>query len=124
MTETIIGEDWTIIINYDILGEAYLGLNEPEKAMKNFTAAIKTAHNIQSWDLLTRAVVNAAGVFRNQNDFASSKEFLEAALAHPGILFEYRERALRWLDEMGYSDPGQSNQGILENLLENYFNLS
>lgn len=120
----IIGEDWTIIINYDILGEAYLGLNEPEKAMKNFTAAIKTAHNIQSWDLLTRAVVNAAGVFRNQNDFASSKEFLEAALAHPGILFEYRERALRWLDEMGYSDPGQSNQGILENLLENYFNLS
>lgn len=120
----IIGEDWTVIINYDILGEAYLGLNEPEKAMINFTAAIKTAYNIQSWDLLTRAIVNAAGVYRIQEDFTTSKIFLEAALAHPGILFEYREKALRWLDEMGSSDPGQPDQGMLENLLGHYFNLT
>jgi DNA-binding SARP family transcriptional activator/predicted ATPase len=120
----VIGEDWTVIINYDILGEAYLGLNEPEKAMMNFRSAIKIAYNIQSWDLLTRAVVNAAGVYRIQKDLATSKKFLEAALAHPGILFEYKQKALRCLVEMGFSDPGQPNPEIIENLLENYFNLT
>ncbi|HEY9121798.1 MAG TPA: tetratricopeptide repeat protein [Brevefilum sp.] len=119
-----LGESWTIIINYDILGEAYSGLKQPEKAMHNFVEAAKLAYQVQSWDLLTRVIVNTAGILTNQGEVEKAKYFLTAALSHPGILYEFKIKALNTLEEMGFEPPSGTNPDLMSKLMHEYFDTS
>jgi DNA-binding SARP family transcriptional activator/predicted ATPase/Flp pilus assembly protein TadD len=118
-----IGEDWTIIINYDILGEAYLHLDQADTAFLYFTQAIQAAYKIQSWDLLTRALVNAAGMYRRKGDIETAHTFLVAAISHPGVIYEFSKKGIGMLQEMGFEIPDHKNERLLENLLRDHLNI-
>ena len=84
------GEDWTTIVIFDILGEAYFGLRNYESAQDWFQQGLKLAHLISAWDLVTRIMVNSAKVFYSTGDEETAKTVLFAALSHPGMLYEFR----------------------------------
>ena len=118
-----LGEDWTIIVVYDVLGCAYLGLGNHTTASQCFQQAIQMAYKIQSWDLLTRAVVHIAEVFLAQGDRETARDLLSAASAHPSILYEYGLKASSMLLELGVKAPEEKDEGILIGIIKNHFNL-
>ena len=118
-----LGEDWTIIVVYDILGCAYLGLGDHDTASQCFQQAIQMALQIQSWDLLTRAMVNLAGVHLAQDEQDAAEALLVAALSHPSTLYEYGLKASRLLHKLGREAPQEKDEKILIGLLKDRFDL-
>lgn len=118
-----LGEDWTTIVIYDILGEAHLGLGEIDSAKKCFTKALQLAYQIDAWDLVTRVMVNSAGLFLSQGDHHTAEKILQAALSHPGILYEYKQKALPWIKLLGLEIPENQNDGYLMEVMDHVYNL-
>jgi predicted ATPase/DNA-binding SARP family transcriptional activator len=115
-----LGEHWTIIAVYDILGCTYLGFGEHTTADQCLRQAIKIAYQIQSWDLLTRSVVNLAEVHLAQKQVAMARELLKAALCHPSILYEYGLKAADLLAEIGDAPPETKDAGVLLEVLQTH----
>jgi predicted ATPase/DNA-binding SARP family transcriptional activator len=118
-----LGEDWTIIAVYDILGCAYLGLGDPDTADQCLHQAIHSAYQIQSWDLLTRALVHMAEVRLVCNDKKPAQELLAAALSHPSVLYEYGLKATDLLNEMGVDPPLVKDGAVFDEVLDRHFDL-
>jgi tetratricopeptide (TPR) repeat protein len=94
-----LGEDWTIIAVYDILGCAFLGLGDDVTAFQCLKQAIQIAFEIESWDLLV------------------------AALSHPNILYEYGLKAVGLLSQIGEEPLGEMDAGVLLEDLRRHFDL-
>jgi len=118
-----LGEDWTIILVYDILGCAYLGLGEIETAYQCLLQAVQIAFQIQSWDLLTRSMVNLAELDLARDEQDKAKALLVAALSHPSILYEYGLKAVDLLNEIEVAPPTEKDPSRLKAVLESRFNL-
>lgn len=118
-----LGEDWTTIVIYDILGEAHLGLVDFDAAQGYFFKALQLAYRIDAWDLVTRVMVNNAGLFLSQGDHATAGKILLAALSHPGILFEYQQKALPWLEMLGLEPLENKNDSLLLEVINQVYNL-
>ncbi|MBW6474775.1 MAG: tetratricopeptide repeat protein [Anaerolineaceae bacterium] len=118
-----LGEDWTIIAVYDILGCAYLGLEDSETAEQCLLQAIHMAHQIQSWDLLTRSLVHMAEVHLVRDNHHTAQELLTAALSHPSVLYEYGLKAVDLLGEMGVEPPGEKDVGVFVDVMDRHFEL-
>jgi predicted ATPase/DNA-binding SARP family transcriptional activator len=118
-----LGEDWTTIAVYDILGCAYLGLGDTTTACQCLEQALRMAYQIQSWDLLTRSLVNLAEVHLAQKEQEAAKDLLRAALSHPSILFEYGLKGVDLLSRMGEEPPDEKDAGVLLDALRRHFNL-
>lgn len=118
-----LGEDWTIIVVYDVLGCAYLGLGDHNTASQCFQQAIQMSFQIQSWDLLTRAVVHMAEVSLTQRDRDTARILLTAAISHPSILYEYGLKASGLLRELGVDAPAVKDEEILIGELRSRYNL-
>jgi predicted ATPase/Flp pilus assembly protein TadD len=118
-----LGEDWTIIAVYDILGCAYLGLGDPDTADQCLRQAVHTAYQIQSWDLLTRGLVHMAEVRLVCDDNETAHELLAAALSHPSVLYEYGLKAAELLEEMGVELPKEKDVAVFDDVLDRHFDL-
>lgn len=118
-----LGEDWTIIVVYDALGCAYLGLGDPDTADQCLRQAVHTAYQIQSWDLLTRGLVHMAEVRLVCDDNQTAQELLAAALSHPSVLYEYGLKAAEMLDEMGVELPDEKDVAVFDDVLDRHFDL-
>lgn len=118
-----LGEDWTVIAVYDILGCAYLGQMDDVTAYQCLQQAIRVAYQIQSWDLLTRSLVHLAEVHLARDEHGLAKDLLEAAVSHPSILYEYGLKAVELLAEIGALPPGEKDAGVLLDALRRHFDL-
>ena len=120
---TRLKDDWTVIAAYDILGCAYLASEDIPSATQCFVHAIQKAYKIHSWDLLTRSTINIAQVFIQKGESAIAKSLLEAAVGHPGILYEYNLKARDLLQEMGVHPSDEKNEKLILDALERHLNL-
>jgi predicted ATPase/DNA-binding SARP family transcriptional activator len=118
-----LGEDWTIIAVYDILGCAYLGLGDTNTAEQCLRQAVHMAYQIQSWDLLTRCLVNMAEVRLVCDDNQTAQELLAAALSHPSVLYEYGLKAAELLEAMGVKLPDEKDVAVFDDVLDRHFDL-
>jgi predicted ATPase/DNA-binding SARP family transcriptional activator/Flp pilus assembly protein TadD len=118
-----LGEDWTIIAVYDILGCAYLGLGDINTADQCLRQAVHMAYQIQSWDLLTRSLVNIAELRLVCDDNQTAQELLAAALSHPSVLYEYGLKAVALLEEMGFEPPAEKDVAVFDVALDRHFDL-
>jgi predicted ATPase/DNA-binding SARP family transcriptional activator len=118
-----LGEDWTIIAVYDILGCAYLGLGDPDTADQCLRQAVHMAYQIQSWDLLTRGLVHMAEVRLVCDDNQTAQELLVAALSHPSVLYEYGLKAAELLEELGVELPDEKDVAVFDDVLVRHFDL-
>jgi len=118
-----LGEDWTIIAVYDILGCAYFKLEDYSTAYQCFQQAIQIAFQIQSWDLLTRSLVNLSEAYLTQEEHDKAAELLLAALSHPSMLYEYGIKAGDLLERLGVTTPTKQDGRMLFTVLDRHFNL-
>jgi hypothetical protein len=114
-----LGEDWTIIAVYDILGCAYPGLGDTNTAEQCLRQAVHMAYQIQSWDLLTRCLVNMAEVRLVCDDNQAAQELLAAALS----LYEYGLKAAALLEAMGVKLPDEKDVAVFDDVLDRHFDL-
>ncbi len=118
-----LGEEWTIIVVYDILGEAYLGLQNSKVALDSFRKAIHLAYKIESWDLLTRVMVNASAAYIIQGNFLAARDILTAVLSNSGLLYEYQEKAQNLAAVVGLSHLEAVDDTLLRDVVEQYFGI-
>lgn len=118
-----LGEEWTIIVVYDIMGEAYLGLQNSKVALDSFRNAIHLAYKIESWDLLTRVMVNASAAFIMQGNFEAARDILTAVLSNSGLLYEFQEKAQRLGTIVGLSHLEAVDDTHLREVVEQYFGI-
>lgn len=118
-----LGEEWTIIVVYDILGEAYLGVQNSKVALDSFRKAIHLAYKIESWDLLTRVMVNASAAYIIQGNFLAARDILTAVLSNSGLLYEYQEKAQNLAAVVGLSQLEAVDDTLLRDVVEQYFGI-
>jgi tetratricopeptide (TPR) repeat protein len=95
-----IGEEWTIIVCLNNLGEAYCGSAKYDLAMDYFVKAIRIAWDIEAVDSVARFTVNAGRCRQLQGCRQEALDLIQAALAHSATEHDAREKAVRWLTEM------------------------
>jgi DNA-binding SARP family transcriptional activator/predicted ATPase len=127
-----LGEEWTQVVAYDVLGCAYMGLDQTKIAQQCFTQAVQIAFRISAWDLVTRSLVNLSTVYMRDGQNVKAIDTLKACLAHPSTLFEYRQKAESLLLHFGEKLPEEENPErlmVVLNILlmerdENYSSMS
>jgi predicted ATPase/DNA-binding SARP family transcriptional activator len=114
-----IGEEWTMVVCYNNLGEASYHLGKYEQAMNFITKAIRMAWKIKAIDLVARFAVNAGRVCHLQGRQQEAVKFYRAAVMHPALEHDAREKALCWMGELKMEIPEKKDERILEDALKN-----
>jgi hypothetical protein len=109
-----VGEEWTLIICLDNLGEAYTGLHDDSAARSCLRQALQLAAEIQSPDLLARVAVHFGRLTQLQGRLDLAVYLYQAVLAHFATEEDYAAQARDWLAEMGVSAEVLPDERLLE----------